>query len=78
MLVRGRFQDLSVATHDHELAVAARAVGCRMHDSRWSCAASMIGCASFCSLGGKEHAHPPARVRGSAGETSERGRLSRT
>lgn len=31
LLVRGRFDDLSLATHDAELAVAARAVGFRVH-----------------------------------------------
>ncbi len=30
-LVRDRFEDLSLATHDVELAVAARAVGFRVH-----------------------------------------------
>ena len=34
LLVRGRFQDLSLATHDQELAVAARAVGLRVLDGR--------------------------------------------
>ena len=33
LLVRDRFEDLSLATHDHELAVAARAVGFRVHGS---------------------------------------------
>lgn len=31
LLVRDQFDDLSLATHDHELAVAARAVGFRVH-----------------------------------------------
>ena len=31
LLVRDRFEDLSLATHDVELAVAARAVGFRVH-----------------------------------------------
>jgi uncharacterized protein len=31
MLVRDRFDGLSLATHDHEFAVAARAVGFRVH-----------------------------------------------
>lgn len=31
LLVRDRFDDLSLATHDYELAVAARAVGLRVH-----------------------------------------------
>ena len=30
LLVRGRFEELSVATHDEELALAARAVGFRV------------------------------------------------
>jgi predicted nucleic acid-binding protein len=31
LLVRDRFDDLALATHDQELAVAARAVGFRVH-----------------------------------------------
>jgi hypothetical protein len=31
LLVRDSFEELSVATHDHELAVAARAEGFRVH-----------------------------------------------
>jgi predicted nucleic acid-binding protein len=31
LLVRGTFEDLSLATHDQELAVAGRAVGFRVH-----------------------------------------------
>jgi predicted nucleic acid-binding protein len=31
LLVRERFDDLAIATHDQELAVAARAVGFRVH-----------------------------------------------
>ena len=31
LLVRDRFDDLSLATHDRELAVAARAVGLKVH-----------------------------------------------
>jgi len=31
LLARERFEDLSLATHDQELAVAARAVGFRVH-----------------------------------------------
>ena len=31
LLVQERFEDLSVATHDEELALAARAVGFRVH-----------------------------------------------
>lgn len=31
LLVRDRFEDLSLATHDAELAIAARAVGLRVH-----------------------------------------------
>ncbi|OGO58713.1 MAG: hypothetical protein A2Z32_13495 [Chloroflexi bacterium RBG_16_69_14] len=33
LLVRERFEDLSFATHDHELAVAARAMGFQVHGS---------------------------------------------
>lgn len=33
LLVRGEFEDLSLATHDQELAIAARAVGFRVHGS---------------------------------------------
>ena len=33
LLVRDSFEDLSVATHDQELAVAARAMGFRVHGS---------------------------------------------
>ena len=33
LLVRDEFDDLSLATHDQELAVAARAVGFRIHGS---------------------------------------------
>jgi predicted nucleic acid-binding protein len=33
LLVRGAFDELSVATHDRELAVAARAEGFRVHGS---------------------------------------------
>ena len=33
LLVRERFEDLSLATHDQELALAARAVGFRVHGS---------------------------------------------
>jgi len=31
LLVRNRFEDLSLATHDDELAIAARAAGFRVH-----------------------------------------------
>lgn len=34
LLVRDQFEDLSLATHDSELAVAARAVGFRVHGTR--------------------------------------------
>ena len=34
LLVRERFEDLSLATHDGELAVAARAMGFRVHGAR--------------------------------------------
>jgi hypothetical protein len=33
VLVRDTFEDLSLATHDHELAVAARGVGFHVHGS---------------------------------------------
>lgn len=34
LMVRDSFEDLSIATHDHELAVAARAVGFQVHGAR--------------------------------------------
>lgn len=34
LLVRGQFEDLSIATHDAELATAARSVGFQVHGSR--------------------------------------------
>jgi predicted nucleic acid-binding protein len=34
LLVRGRFEDLSLATHDDELGLAARAVGFRVQGTR--------------------------------------------
>ena len=34
LLVRDRFPDLALATHDEELAIAARAVGFHVHGSR--------------------------------------------
>ncbi len=34
LLVRGRFEDLSLATHDDELGVAARAVGFQVQGTR--------------------------------------------